>query len=449
MRGLMRYISLWAVLICWNVFPADAALKDAEEFYLDNGLQVVVIPNHKAPIIKQIVLYKAGRVDEPAGKGGIAHLLEHLMFRGTKKFSDGHFERLIMENGGLSNAATTHDYTFYHQFLSVDRLELAMYLEADRMSGLKINDAVFTTERDIVFQERRQRLNANTTRLFWEKYGRLFRDGSLYGEPVSGRGTEILSITKQDVRNFYERFYRPDNAVLILSGDIDVETAHDLAQKYYGKISSRPMSEKNTEALQDMEDAIPSGYELRAARADVNLGRLAGSYLLPKFGGDDVSLYALIVLSNYLSGSANSPVQKKIVRDKHLAASAGTSFEFLSRGESSFLMYAYFADTADAEKIKKEFMTALNETAQKLTAKELEKVKKRILARRIYADDNPRDAADIMAQWLGAGYSLADMQSFERQISRIKVGDVLAAVEDLQKRHPFWGILTPLTEVKK
>ena len=170
MQKKLLNIFLSLVLNCTLIFDVSAALNHAEEFYLDNGLQVLVIPNHKAPVIQQVMLYKTGRIDEPEGKGGIAHFLEHLMFRGTYKFSDGEFEKLIEENGGVSNAATSLDFTYYHQLLSIDRLELAMYLEADRMTGLKIDDAAFSKEKEVVFQERQQRINMSPVSKFWEKY---------------------------------------------------------------------------------------------------------------------------------------------------------------------------------------------------------------------------------------------------------------------------------------
>lgn len=445
---LKRLFTFWiAILGCCvlstNVF---AALNHAEEFYLDNGLQVVVIPNHKAPIVKQIIMYKVGRIDEPLGKGGIAHFLEHLMFRGTHKFADGQFEKLIEENGGVSNAATSHDYTYYYQFLSVDRLELAMYLEADRMTGLKISDKAFTKEKEVVFQERQQRLNASPSSKFWEKYNRYLWNGSLYGEPVSGTSKEIRNITKQDVMDFYRQYYVPNNAVLILSGDIDVETAKELAQKYYGKIASRTIEKKNEAVSLAGGEFMQSESEIISRQQDVKVLRMAGSYLLSHYQGNDASLYSLILLSDYLSGSVNSPVYQKMIEKNHWAISAETDFDYLNRGNSIFGTYAYFQDPQNKLKIKNTFKGIFKETLDKLTEKELEKTKERLLAGMTYHYDNPSDAADIVLKWLGAGYSLADIQQFEENINKVTLQQVLENMAMINRLYPVWGELQPLAE---
>lgn len=441
--------SLLVFLICGSfASKASAALKNAEEFFLDNGLQVIVIPNHKAPIVKQVVLYKVGRIDEPEGKGGIAHFLEHLMFRGTHKFADGQFEKLIEANGGISNAATSHDYTYYHQFLSVDRLELAMYLEADRMTGLKISDKAFEKEREVVLQERQQRLNTSPTNKFWEKYHRYLWNGSLYGEPVSGTSKEIRSITKEDVLEFYHKYYKPNNAILILSGDIDVETAKELAQKYYGKINSGAIDDRKNNIAEVDDEFLHNESEIISRRKDVKVLRLIGSYILPHYQGNSPSLYSLILLSEYLSESVTSPFYKKMVTDEHLALSSETAFDYLNRGNSMFAVYAYFQESKNLLKIKKMFKETIKETLDRLTEKELQKVKNRLLAGMVYQYDNPATAADITLRWLGAGYSLADIQQFEDNIEKVTLQQVLENTSMLNRVYPVWGMLLPLSEEK-
>ena len=230
-----------AIFFCKSVL---AAFSHAEEFSLSNGMQVIVIPNRKAPIVQQVVLYKAGSIDEPKGKGGIAHLPEHLMFRGTYKFKDGKFDELIEFNGGKSNAATSQNYTYYYQLLNIKALELAMFLESDRMHGLKISDDLFKSERDVVFQERKQRMNSDTTSDFWEQYNKLFWGNCPYGESISGTENEIKNITITDIKDFYKKFYTPNNAILILSGDIDKVTAQTLAEKYFGSLKSQVLKKQ-------------------------------------------------------------------------------------------------------------------------------------------------------------------------------------------------------------
>ena len=230
-KKLINILFLLTMLAFGN--SAQAKLFNGEEFYLDNGLRVIVIPNHRAPIVKHMVWYKAGSIDEPLGKGGEAHLLEHLMFRGTRKIKGNRFNEIMEANGAESNAFTSTDMTAYHQGLDISRLELAMFLEADRMQNLEISDKDFALERDIVFQERKQRIDNNPAAYFGEALRRSLWLDHPYARPVTGMPEEILALTKEDVEAFYNKFYAPNNAVLVLSGDIDVKTAKLLAEKYY------------------------------------------------------------------------------------------------------------------------------------------------------------------------------------------------------------------------
>jgi len=422
---------------------AQAGLSDTQEFYLDNGLQVVVIPNHKAPIVKQVMLYKVGRVDEPRGKGGIAHLLEHLMFRGTKKFKDGEFNRLIEINGGISNAATSHDKTFYHQFLSRDRLELAMYLEAERMTGLSFDDETFAKEREVVYQERQERLRSNTTRDFWEKVDKIFWKDSLYGEPIGGTSAEIKSITKQDVLDFYHKFYMPNNAVLILSGDIDVDTARELAQKYYGKIKPREIGTKGETDDVDNREYRLGTYTVTAERSDLNIARLSARYFLPHFNGDESFLYAMMVLTDYLGNSITSPLYKKLRLEAHLTTTIGVDFDYLTRGNSTFSFYAYFNNSNNVSKIQNTFIKTITETIDKVSHQDIERAKKRLLAGLIYANDNPSDAANIVTSWLAAGYSIENIKNYEKNIRLVSLTKVKALAATLNEYYPVWAVLTP------
>lgn len=419
-----------------------------KEFYLENGLHVVVIPNHKAPIIKQVILYQAGRIDEPRGKGGIAHLLEHLMFRGTKKFKDGEFSRLIETNGGISNAATSHDKTYYHEFLSADRLELAMYLEADRMTGMSFDDETFAKEREVVFQERQERQSANTTRDFWEKVDKIFWKDSLYGEPIGGTTVEIREITKQDIFDFYQKFYGPNNAILILSGDIDSDTAHELAQKYYGKISVRETGAKgNTEDI-DNHEYRHGQYTITTERNDLNICRMSARYFLPHFKSNENMLYAMMIFSDYIGNSVSSPLYKKLRLETHLTTAVGTDFDYFKRGNSTFNFYAYFKNPKDAPKIQNVFLKTLIGAIDKMSEKDLELTKKRLLAGLVYINDNPSDAAEIVTDWLGAGYNLEDLKNYEVNIKKVTLQEVKALAATLNEYHPLWAIAIPVQEAK-
>ena len=232
MQTVRKYL-VWAVFCCFvlGVRSAGAKIFDMEEFRLDNGLQVIVIPNRKAPIVRQMIWYKVGSVDEALGKGGTAHLLEHLMFRGTKKVKNSDFNAIIARNGGESNAFTAQDFTAYYETTDVSRLELAMALEADRMENLDFGKKAFDKERDVVFQERMQVVENNPSSYFGESLRRVLWQQHPYSRPISGSPEEIKSVSRADVMDFYRRYYAPNNAILLLSGDIEPKTAKLLAEK--------------------------------------------------------------------------------------------------------------------------------------------------------------------------------------------------------------------------
>ncbi|MEX0759764.1 MAG: pitrilysin family protein, partial [Tistlia sp.] len=216
--------------------PAGAQVFEPTIFELDNGLQVVVVANSRAPVVTQMIWYKVGSADEPRGKSGIAHFLEHLMFKGTDSRAPGEFSDIVARHGGRENAFTSYDYTGYYQTVARDRLALMMELEADRMANLALTDAVVLPEREVILEERRQRID-NTPASQLQEMAR----GSLwlhhpYGTPIIGWESEMSALDTQDALDFYESWYAPNNAVLIVAGDVDPEAVRALAEEHYGPI---------------------------------------------------------------------------------------------------------------------------------------------------------------------------------------------------------------------
>ena len=211
--------------------PAEARLFDPETFTLDNGLTVVVVPNHRMPVVSHMVWYKVGAADEDPGKSGLAHLLEHLMFKGTPSVPPGMFSKIIARNGGRDNAFTTSDYTGYFQNVAADRLELVMRMEADRMANLTLDRETVETERAVVLEEWRMRVgNSPEGRLSQQMEAALFLN-SPYHRPVIGWQSEIARLDRDDALAFYRRWYAPNNAVLVVAGDVDAATVRPLAEK--------------------------------------------------------------------------------------------------------------------------------------------------------------------------------------------------------------------------
>ena len=396
----MKFEKLFLILFVCLFFAVDAKAKafPIEEFYLNNGMQVIVIENHKAPIIKHMVFYKVGAVDEPRGKGGVAHLLEHLMFRGTKKVKGQEFNKIMEHNGAESNAFTSQDVTAYHQFLDISRLELAMFLEADRMKNLKISDDDFITERDIVFQERKQRVDNNPSAKFYEILRKTLWGNHPYGNPVTGLDDEIMNLSKKDVMDFYDKYYAPNNAVLVISGDITIDEAKKLAEKYYGKLK-------------------PSKFD------EVKLSRFVKMMIVPSFVQNKTKAYALDVLNEYLSQDENSPLYQKLVAQGKKALSVGTYYEGISRSYGNFVFSAVPANKLD-EKFEKNIDNAWYYAIGKLDEKTLERTKKKMLSDLVYMKDNPSTLAHTAGWMASTGVAIDELQNYEENIKKVSLDDV-------------------------
>ena len=401
-----------------------------EEFFLDNGMQVIVIENHKAPIVKHMVFYKTGAVDEPRGKGGIAHLLEHLMFRGTKKVKDKEFNKIMEQNGAESNAFTSQDVTAYHQFLDISRLELAMFLEADRMKNLKISDEAFEVERDIVFQERKQRVDNNPAAKFYEMVQKALWGNHPYGNPVTGLDDEIKNLTKQDALEFYKKYYSPNNAVLVLSGDIKLDEARFLAEKYYGKLKPVKLEKSIIEPLPENLDV-----KLKTKLKEVKLPRLVKIMAVPSFVQDKTKAYAIDILANYLSQDENSPLYQKLVAKDKKALSVYVGYDGISRSLGSFSLSVIPQALPDDE-FEKSVDKAWYYAIKKLDEKELEKTKKKMLSAQVYLKDNPASLAQIAGWMAASGVSVDELQNYEENIKRISLNDVLDMADFVWNKAP-------------
>ena len=229
-----------AGLVISALSTAQARVFDPESFMLDNGLQVVVITNRRAPIVTHMVWYKVGAADEAAGESGNAHFLEHLMFKGTKTLAPGEFSRIIAKNGGRENAFTGHDFTGYHQTVARDRLEIVMKYEADRMANLVLTDEVVLPERDVILEERRSRVDNDPGSKLQEMVRATLFLNHPYRIPVIGWEHEINELSTETALGFYKRWYAPNNAILVVAGDVTAAEVRPLAEKYYGKVAKRP-----------------------------------------------------------------------------------------------------------------------------------------------------------------------------------------------------------------
>ena len=432
----IKFIGMLFAFSLFVINDVQAKTFNIEEFYLDNGLQVVVIENHKAPIVKQMLFYKAGAVDEMPGKGGIAHLLEHLMFRGTNKIKGQNFNKLMEENGAESNAFTSRDVTAYHQFVDVSRLELAMFLEADRMKNLDISEDDFETEKNIVFQERKQRIDNNPQAVFMEKLNKVLWQDHPYGKPVTGSDEEILTLKREDAKEFYKKYYAPNNAILVLAGDVDKDMAKKLAEKYYGDIRSNSFNktmfkEEGRNYRTKMEMSLP----------DIEQDRFVRLFVAPSFVQNAKMAYALEILVEYLNDGVNSPLYQKMVLKDKSALGISLSYNGVSRSYGDFALSVVPVGRLD-DVFEKKLDKAWKYSVNRLNENELEKVKQKMLVDLVYLQDNPSSMAALVGSLAASGLDVKTLNNYAQSIKEVSLNDVREAADYLwRKAHQATGML--------
>lgn len=445
---------LLVLKLAFILFVLSASNPRAEvfspvRFKLDNGLDVVVISNHRSPVVMQMLWYKVGSIDEPLGKSGIAHLLEHLMFKGTAKHPNGEFSKMVAKNGGNENAFTSFDYTGYHQTVASDRLEMIMELESDRMTGLILSEKDIETESDVILEERRQRIGNNPSgKLRLKVDESLFPNNHPYGRPVIGLEGEVKSVTRSDVMDFYKKYYAPSNAVLLVVGDVSPETVRTLAEKYYGPIPAAktpPRPKLETVDLPKSAEVIVYDESVRQPGWSLNI-------LAPSLGDSNGAAVAPYeVLASVLGNGATSRIYKALVLDGGKAVGAGAGYSPNPRGPGRFVFYASPKPGADLDSIAGEIETELDKFIKNGFAKgELERVKKRMLADAVYVRDSLKSGAWTIGGALGAGHGLDSVEQWPDYIKNVSEADVIAAAKKIQsEKHRVTAKLLPAQQNSK
>jgi zinc protease len=416
---------------------------DASTFTLDNGLQVVVIPDHRAPIVTHMMWYKIGAADDPHGKSGIAHYLEHLMFKGTKAHPAGEFSAKVSEVGGVENAFTSADATAYYQTVAKDQLGMVMGYEADRMQGLQLTDAVVLPERDVILEERRMRTDNNPGSLLGEAMDAALFQNHPYGVPIIGWAHEIAQLTREDAVAQYERYYTPNNGILVVAGDVTADEVRKLAEETYGKLPRRaepgprnrpkepdPLTERSV-VLRDQRVSQPSWTQI---------------YLAPSYvSGQPGEAEALDILADVIGSGATSRLYRSLVVEQGLASGAGAYFsgDGLDYGRLGF--YATPRGDVPLEKVSAAVETVLAEIRENgITAEELALAKKRTRAATIYSQDSQAMLARIFGSAMINGQSLEDVQDWARRIDAVTLADVSkVATKYLDQRRSVTGSLLP------
>jgi zinc protease len=422
--------------------PASAQRFGAESVTLGNGMQVVVVPNHRIPAVVQMVWYKVGAADDPLGKSGIAHFLEHLMFKGTAANPPGAFTTSIARNGGRDNAFTTQDYTAFHETIARDRLDLVMRLEADRMTGLVLDDRVVLPERDVVLEERRMRIDNEPATLLAEQLRATIYLHHPYRNPTIGWPQEIRLLGTADALASYRKWYAPNNAILVIAGDTDLAEVRPLADRYFGAIPSGSLP--NRVRVEEPPHHTAARLEMKSAR--VAQPQWSRSYLAPSYrGGETAQAYPLQVLAEIIGGGAASRLHKSLVLDRGLALSAGAHY---SPSTIDLTIFGIFATPRPGVSVA-DVEAAIDGELRRLVRDGVEpdevgRAKKRMQAASVYARDSLSGPPNIVGAGLAIGQSLDEIEAWPDRIGEVTPAEVDAAARAvLIERNSATGLLLP------
>jgi zinc protease len=426
---------------------AEAAPPErVREFTLANGLHVVVVPDHRAPVVTQTVWYKAGAADEPPGASGIAHFLEHLMFKGTDSIPTGQFSKIIAKNGGEDNAFTNHDVTAYFQRVAKDRLPKVMEMEADRMANLRLSEEDVATERDVILEERRSRVDNDPGSILQEQMMAALYRNHPYGTPIIGWEHEIKGLNREDAFAFYRRFYAPQNAILIVAGDVEPEEVRDLAGKTFGKIKAN--GEANVRHRpKEPEHAAPVKVTLedpRAGRTTVQRYYIVPSYASAEPGEAE----ALDLLMRIAANGSVSRIYRRLVVEQKAAASAGGWYTDSGLDSGRLGFYAIAGEADSAEDLEKAMDGAIAELRDKgVTQAELARARAAHIAEFVYNSDSISRMARQYGWRLAAGMTVEDVEAWPDRLKQVTVEDIRAVAHKyLVDNNAVTGILTPAPE---
>lgn len=416
------------VLAGFTMSGGQAMAVDIQEAQLKNGMKVIVVPDHRSAVITHSVWYKVGSVDEPEGQTGISHMLEHLMFKGTKKYGPGEVDKIIQRNGGVQNAFTSREMTAYHQTVAKDKLALVMELEADRMEGLVLSDTIFQPERDVVMEERRLRTDSQPMARFFEKLGKAHFKQHPFGNPVIGWAADIKAYTFERALSWYRKHYAPNNATLIVVGDAEMKDVLPLAEKYYGPI--KPMDVMQREDYR--EPVRKQQVRLIEVDKEVKVPVYYSSYRAPSAfqgvgGGKQgtADAVALEVMAEILGGSDVSRLYQSLVVKQQLADGASSDYDMVSGGESSVDVQVTPRNGVTLDKIEAAVAAEIELLQTKgVTAKELERAKVNLLADDVYAQDDTDGLMYHVGDWLMVGGTPKTFGAWRGDVSKVTAADV-------------------------
>ncbi|RVT83289.1 insulinase family protein [Rhodobacteraceae bacterium CCMM004] len=435
----LPFLALLGVLMT-AALPLRAA--EVHTFTLDNGMEVVVLEDHRAPAVVHMVWYRVGAADEPPGRSGIAHYLEHLLFKGTEVRAPGEFSELVAANGGTDNAFTSQDYTAYFQRVAADRLDLMMELEADRMVNLQLDDRDIATELVVVQEERNQRTESDPGALFAEQRSAALYQNHPYGIPVIGWMHEVEQLALEDAVDFYRTYYAPNNAILIVAGDVTPDEVRQLAETHYGPIPANP---DLPERIRPQEP--PHLAERRLVFEDPRVAQpyVVRTYLAPeRDAGDQETAAALTILAQVLGGGQTSELNRRLQFETGQAIYTSAFYGGTSLDDTSFGLLIVPAEGVSLDEAE----TALDDAVaafleEGVDAEQLDRIKMRLRAALIYGEDDLQSLARTYGMALTSGLTVQDVEAWPDILQAVTEEDILAAAAEVfDRRASVTGWLT-------
>jgi zinc protease len=413
---------------------AAGAAGEVTEFTLDNGMQVVVIEDHRSPAVTHMVWYRAGAADETPGQSGVAHFLEHLMFKATDDLETREFSRIVEENGGSDNAFTSWDYTAYHQRVASDRLGLMMQMEADRMRDLILTEAEVATERQVILEERAQRTDTSPGALFNEQLNATFWLNHPYGRPVIGWRHEMEELSLQDARDWYDLHYHPNNAILIVAGDATPEEVRALAEEYYGPIPANPAiaAGENRQRPSEPPHIAPrtvSYTDERVANPYVSINFLAPE----RNAGDQEQAAALTLLAEILAGSGiTSVLPREMQLEDERSLFVGAYYSGVNLDQTTFTLINMPLPGTSLEQAEADLLAEIDEfLVEGIDPEQFARIQFQIEAFEIYQEDDVNDVAYEYGYALTSGLTVEDVEAWPTILAATTIDDVMAAARDL------------------
>ncbi|WP_170425727.1 M16 family metallopeptidase [Ruegeria arenilitoris] len=427
---MVRALALSAALMAATPLAASEGHEAVTTFTLDNGMDVVVIEDHRAPVVQHMVWYRAGSADEPVGSSGVAHFLEHLLFKGTDTLAPGEFSATVAANGGNDNAFTSYDYTAYFQRVAADRLELMMRMEADRMRNIRLTEEDIATERDVILEERNQRTDNSPRALFGEQMSATQYLNHRYGVPIIGWRHEMETLDMEDALSFYQTHYAPNNAILVVTGDVEPDEVKTLAEEYYGVIPANP---DLPERFRSQEPPQTAERRLTFKDARVSQPYVQRSYLAPERDpGEQEKAAALFLLAELLGGSTTSYLNEKLQFEQQKAVYAGAFYRGVSLDDTTFDLLVVPAQGVSLQEAEDAMDQAVADfIAEGVNEEDLDRIKMQLRAAQTYARDNVDGIGNRYGRALTSGLTVEDVQAWPEILQAVTGDEIIAAAREV------------------